>query len=49
MVARQGSNRQQGSIDEQVFGLIHYLQTDSGTELLRKAGMFSPEFWLYEV
>jgi transposase len=43
------SNWQQSSIDQQVFEFIHYIQTHSRTELLRKAGMFSPDFWLYKV
>lgn len=39
----------QQTIDMQVDQLIGYYQDLSPTERLRKAGMFSPTFWLYQV
>jgi transposase len=43
------TNWQQPSIEGQVYEFIHYLQTHSPTELLRKAAMYSPKFWLSNV
>jgi transposase InsO family protein len=39
----------QQSIDVQVDQLMEYYEDLSPTERLRKAGMFSPTFWLYKV
>lgn len=43
------ANWQQPSIDLQVDQFMHYYETLSSTEVLRKAGLFSPEFWLHKV
>jgi DDE superfamily endonuclease len=43
------ANLQQSSMEDQVAYFIHYYQTLSRTEILRKAGLHSPKFWLYEV
>jgi hypothetical protein len=43
------ANLQQNSIEVQVDYFIHYYQTLSRTEILRKAGLRSPDFWLYQV
>jgi transposase len=40
------ANRQYGSIDEQVHRFLHYLEGLSVEETLRKAGVFSEDYWL---
>jgi hypothetical protein len=43
------ANWQQPSIEIQVDQFMHYYETLSPTEVLRKASLFSPEFWLHKV
>jgi hypothetical protein len=43
------ANAQQDTIEVQVDQFIGYYQDLSATECLRKAGMLSPQFWLYNV
>jgi transposase len=43
------ANWQQSSIEIQVSQFIDYYHALSTSDLLRKAGMSSPEFWLYGV
>lgn len=43
------ANWQQSSIEIQVFQFIDYYRTLTKMEMLRKAGMLSPNFWLYRV
>jgi hypothetical protein len=43
------ANWQQPSIDLQVDQFIQYYATLSPAEILRKAGLFSTEFWLHKV
>jgi hypothetical protein len=40
------ANRQYGSIEEQVHHFLHYLEGLSVEETLRKAGVFSKDYWL---
>ena len=40
------ANHQYASIDEQIVQFMNYYDGLSSTELLRKAGMRSPDFWL---
>lgn len=42
-------NYQHASIEEQVAQFMNYYDSLSPTELLRKAGMLSPDFWLGKV
>ncbi len=42
------ANLQQGSIEDQVDYFLAYYHDLSPTERLRKAGMFSPDFWLHK-
>ena len=43
------ANWQQSSMEVQVDQFIHYYETLSRAEVLRKAGLCSPEFWLHKV
>lgn len=43
------ANWQQPSIDQQVDEFMRYYETLSCAELLHKAGLSSPEFWLHRV
>lgn len=43
------ANYQYGSIDEQVHQFLWYYQHLSPSELLHKAGLRSPDFWLHKV
>lgn len=43
------SNYQQDSIDDQVIYFIDYYQSMSATERLRRSGIYSPDYWLYDV
>jgi hypothetical protein len=43
------ANWQQSSIEVQVDQFLEYYHDLSATDLLRKAGMLSPDFWLYGV
>jgi DDE superfamily endonuclease len=43
------ANRQQSSIEAQVDWFRHYYEMLSPTEVLRKSGMLSQNFWLYKV
>jgi hypothetical protein len=43
------ANWQQSSIEAQVDQFMHYYQSLSPTEVLRKAGLHSPHFWLRKV
>jgi transposase len=43
------SNYQYKNIEEQVSQFINYYEDFSRSELLRKSGMLSPNFWLYQV
>jgi hypothetical protein len=44
-----GANAQQASIADQTQYFIQYYQTLSPTELLRRAGLLSPNFWLHHL
>jgi transposase len=43
------ANYQHPCIEDQVYHFMKYYQELSPTTLLRKAGMLSPDFWLYKV
>jgi DDE superfamily endonuclease len=43
------ANWQQSCIEVQVYQFMEYYHPLSTTEILRKAGMLSPDFWLYRV
>lgn len=43
------ANRQYASIEEHVERFVHYLNSLSAHEALRKAGVLSPNFWLRKV
>jgi hypothetical protein len=43
------ANWQQPAIDRQVDEFMHYYAALSPTEILRKAGLFSKDFWLHKV
>lgn len=43
------ANYQHATIDDQVHQFMKYYHDLSATELLLKSGMFSPDFWLYDV
>lgn len=43
------ANRQYATMDESVERFIHYLDSLSNHEALRKAGLLSQNFWLHQV
>jgi transposase len=43
------ANWQQNSIEDQTVYFIHYYQQLSPRERLTQAGMFSPDYWLYNI